>query len=84
MCCTSCKLSLSDSKAKTAPPRHAIANEFVIDSVPSTILPECNMTELLAAMIAPSRPFNYAMSYSGGAHKSIKGHQSFLNRMLNT
>jgi len=80
MCCTSCKLSLSDSKAKTAPPRHAITNGFVIGSVPSTILPECDITELLAAMIAPVRPFNYAMSYSGGAHKSIKGHHSFFEQ----
>ena len=79
-CCTSCKLSLSDSKAKTAPPRHAIANGFVIGSVPSTILPECDITELLAAMIAPLRPFNYAMSYSGGVHKSIKGHHSFFEQ----
>ena len=65
---------------KRAPPRHAIANGFVIGSVPSTILPECDLTELLAAMIAPLRPFNYAMSYSGGAHKSIKGHHSFFEQ----
>ena len=79
MCCNPCKLSLSHKNTNKSPPRHAIANGFVIGTVPSTILPECDITELLAAMIAPLRPFNYAMmSYSGGAHKSMKGHHYFF------
>ena len=81
MYCASCNLSLND-KNKKAPPRHVIANGFVIGSVPCAILPECDITELLAAMIVSLRPFNYLMSYYGDARKSIQGHHYFFEQTV--
>ena len=83
-CWSSCKLSLNNKNIKNNLSRYAIANVYIIDTIPSTILPEHEITELLVAMIASLRPFSYEISYSGGAHKSIQGNHSFFEQMFNT
>ena len=85
MCCSACKTSLRPSNVNSSPPRHAIANGFVIGRVPETVLPEDEITDLLAAIIAPVRPFMHVLSYSGGQHKSIKGNVTFFqNNVFHT
>ena len=49
------------------------------------MLPEDEITDLLAAIIAPVRPFMHVLSYSGGQHKSIKGNVTFFqNNVFHT
>lgn len=78
MICQSCKNSLIDNKNVKGPPRFAIANGFVIGHIPPNVMTESDITELVSAMIAPVRPFSYAMSFSGGALKTLKGHHTFF------
>jgi hypothetical protein len=62
------------------PPKFAIANGFVIGSMPSVlqwttangekksrVIAEHELTNLLKAMIAPVRPYGWIFSYTGGA-----------------
>jgi hypothetical protein len=78
MCCISCKTSLRPHMIETAPPRLSIANGFVIGKIPDEILPQEEITDILAAMIAPVRPFMHIVSYSGGQHRTIKGSVTFF------
>ena len=76
---------------KKLPPKFAIANGFVIGSMPkvlqlttangkkkSRVIPECEVTDLLKAMIAPVRPYRLIFSYIGGAQKSLRGNYQFF------
>jgi len=78
MCCTSCKTSLRPHMTEKAPPRLSIANGFVIGKIPDEILPQEEITDILAAMIAPVRPFMHIVSYSGGQHRTIRGNVTFF------
>jgi hypothetical protein len=73
------------------PPKFAIANRFVIGSMPKVlqlttaniekknrIIPEREVTDLLKAMIAPVRPYGLIFSYTCGAQKSLRGNYSFF------
>jgi hypothetical protein len=78
MCCTSCKVSLRPHMVDCAPPRLAIANGFAIGKIPDNLIPEEEMTDVLAAMIAPVRPFMHIISYQGGQHRTISGSVTFF------
>ncbi len=63
---------------KMFPPKFAIANGFVIGSMPKVlqltmangekkVIAEHKVTDLLKAMIAPVRPYGSIFSYPGGA-----------------
>ncbi len=82
MCCSSCKTSLRPHLVNTAPPRNAIANGFVIGKVPDEVVSEDEITDVLAAMIAPVRPFMHVVSYTGGQHKTIKGNVTFFQNSV--
>ncbi len=75
---------------KTAP-KYAIANGYVIGSLPTEIqftnkdgkrkgrnIKDNELTDLLKAMLAPVRPFGCVFAYSGGSQKSIKGNYQFF------
>ena len=77
-------------KQKT-PPKYAIANGFVIGSLPMEIkfttkdskrkkrtIELSELTDLLKTMLAPVRPYGCVFSYSGGSQKSIKGNYQFF------
>ena len=78
MCCSSCHTSLLNNKNVKGPPRYSIANGFLIGHIPENVMEEIDITELVSAMIAPIRPFSYALSFSGGALKTLKGHHTFF------
>ena len=70
-CCSSCQASLlMNSKKVKGPPRYSIANGFLIGHIPKHVMEELDITELVSAMIAPIRPFSYALTFSGGALKT--------------
>ena len=81
MCCSSCHLSLTHNKSVKGPPRYSIANGFLIGHIPKNVMEEIDITELVSAMIVPIRPLSYALSFSGGALKTLKGHHTFLKTM---
>ena len=76
-CCSSCLMSLTRKVVK-GPPKYSIANGFLIGHIPNTVMEESDITELVSAMIAPIRPFSYALTFSGGALKTLKGHHTFF------
>ena len=41
---------------------------------------ESDITELVSVMIAPIRPFSYALTFSGGALKTLRGHHTFFEK----
>jgi len=87
VCCEQCKESLRDTPSRRiiGPPKHSIANGFVIGEVPEETLKEEEITELLSALIAPIRPFMHVISYMGGQHKTIRGHvMLFHNDIIHT
>jgi hypothetical protein len=76
---------------KRCPPKCAIANGFVIGSMPKVIqlttadgeqkakvIAEHELSDLLKAMMAPVRPYGSIFSYSGGAQKSLRGNYRFF------
>ncbi len=79
MCCSQCHRAMQKSRLGKAPPKFAIANGFVIGSIPREIIAEEDLSDLISAMISPVRPFSYVFSYLGGAHKSVRGHHQFFS-----
>ena len=61
------------------PSKFIISNGWAIGKVPSTIIVN-EIDDILAAMLAKIRVFASIFSYTGGAHKSIKGHHTFFTR----
>ena len=57
-------------------------NVFVIGHMPREIISKHDTTELLSAMIASVRPFSYAMTFSGGVLKTLKGRQTFFENNI--
>jgi hypothetical protein len=73
------------------PPKFAIANGFVIGSMPQVlqwttvngekkrgVIAEHELTNPLKAMMAPVRPYGSIFSYTGGTQKSLRGNYQFL------
>ena len=78
MCCKPCYKHLRASKQCDKPPKFAISDGFAIGSVPTQVVDE--ISDVLAAMIAPVRVLSYVFNYYGGAHKAVKGsHMFFVN-----
>ena len=75
MTCHTCYSNITNKKTNK-PPRFAISNGWAIGYIPSTVID--NIEDILAAMVNKIRLFSYVFSYSGGSHKSIKGHHTFF------
>ena len=75
------------------PPRHAIANGFVIGHIPklvytktanggnayeSTTIDDKRLSDVVCSFLSPTRAFEYIFTYTGGTHRSICGNYSFL------
>ena len=58
------------------PPCFAISNAWAIGYIPSDVIEE--VEDILAVMVNKIRLFSYVFTYSGGAHKAIKGHHTFF------
>jgi hypothetical protein len=76
---------------KKDPPKFAIANGFVIGSLPEVLhwtstngdrmkrkINDHDLTDLLKAMLVPVRPYGCVFSYSGETQKYIKGNFHFF------
>ena len=76
MCCASCHRSLHLNRVNV-PPRFAIANGWLIGSIPDSIS-SGTIDEITSALLAPIRPFAYIISYTGGGEKKLQGHYTFF------
>ena len=76
---------------KRLPPKFAIANGFVIGSMPqvlqlttadgekkSRVIAEHELMDLLKALMAPVRPYGLIFSYTGGAQNILIGNYQFF------
>ena len=88
--CQSCRDSITKNSSYQSPPKYAIANGFVIGHIPKVLvlrnkdgttttrtLEDDDITDILRAMLAPTRAYGYTFSYFGGAQQSIQGHYIF-------
>jgi len=84
-CCTTCQDAMWPSKRNDKPPKFSIANGFVIGEFPKLKYLDDNgierlfdvekdLTDVMRALLAPTRTHGYVMAYTGGKHKSIMGH----------
>ncbi len=80
LCCSQCFKSLTNDKLNKNPPKFAIANNFAIGVLPSSL--SGSLTEVTSPLLSPVRPYAYVLSYSGGAHKAISGSFSFFNQSV--
>jgi hypothetical protein len=80
LCCSQCYKSLTNDKLNSNPPKFAIANNFAIGVLPSSL--SDSLTEVTSPLLSPVRPYAYVLSYSGGAHKAISGSFSFFNQSV--
>jgi hypothetical protein len=92
--CSSCFSGMQPKMIRNKfPPKFAIANGFVIGSMPqvlqwttangekkSRFIAEHELTNLLKAMMAPVRPYGLIFSCTGGAQKSFKGFMPIKKR----
>jgi hypothetical protein len=91
--CSTCMNSMKPNMInRDSPPRHAIANGFVIGHIPklvytktanggnaykSTTIDDKRLSDVVCSFLSPTRAFGYIFAYTGGAHCSIRGHYSF-------
>jgi hypothetical protein len=88
--CQSCHGSITTHSSNKSPPKYAIANGFVIGYIPKVLvlrnkdgttrevtLEDGDITDILRAMLAPTRAYGYTFSYFAGAQQSIQGHYMF-------
>ena len=75
MSCEKCYNNVINKKTEK-PPRFAISNTWAIGYIPSDVIEE--VEDILAVMVNKIRLFSYVFTYSGGAHKAIKGHHTFF------
>ena len=88
--CQSCRDSITNHSSYQSPPKNAIANGFVIGYIPKVFvlrnkdgttreitLKDDDITDILRAMLAPTRAYGYTFSYFAGAQQSIQGHYIF-------
>ena len=64
--------------------RH-IPNKFELknaDGTTTVVTINKDLTDMLCAFLSPTRPYGYCFAYSGGAHKSLRGHFFFYKTDL--
>jgi hypothetical protein len=71
---------LTDDKLNKSPPKFAIANNFAIGVLPTSL--SDSLTVVTSPLLSPVRPYAYVLSYSGRAHKAISGSFSFFNQSV--
>ncbi len=92
-CCSSCFDSIKPSSTKDAgskPPKNAIANDFAIGHIPSTLfidgkseprqtgLENKHISNIMCAAIACQQPYGLIFAFIGGVHQSVMGQFSFF------
>ncbi|KAL7524887.1 hypothetical protein ACHAXR_002212, partial [Thalassiosira sp. AJA248-18] len=88
-CCTTCHEGMRASNKDKKPPKLSIANGFVIGEFPRLTYTddegmehefdvESDLTDVMRALLAPTRTHGYVMAFTGGKHKSIMGHYQFF------
>jgi len=88
--CQSCHKSIKKSFRNKSPPKFAIANGYVIGQIPGVIeirdkdgtkrkvvVDKNKITDIVRAMLAPTRAYGYTFAYFAGAQQSIQGHYVF-------
>ena len=76
MACYSCSKNIMISRVEK-PPKCDVSNGWAIGKVPVTVTGD-EIEKILATTLAKIRVFSNVYSYTAGAHKSIKGHHTFL------
>jgi hypothetical protein len=79
-CCTQCSDSLRPHMREKPPLKFAISNKWAIGNMPPKILDL--VTEVTGPLTGPVHPFVYVMSFTGGAHKSITGSNTFFGNNI--
>jgi len=87
--CQSCYNSIKKSFNNKSPPKFSIANGYV-GQIPGVfeisdkdgtkrkvVVDENKITDIVRAMLAPTRAYGYTFSYFAGAQQSIQGHYTF-------
>ena len=88
-CCATCDNSMNKRDRKKKPPMLSIANGFVIGDFPNIqytddngqlceFSVESDLSEVMRALLAPTRTHGYVMAFTGGKHRSIMGHYQFF------
>ena len=92
-CCESCRDAMRPSKqenAGTHPPKHAIANGFVIGHIPQILwidgedeprrsgLTDESFNDAMRVALSLQRPYGFIFAFTGGAQQSIMGQYSFF------
>ena len=88
-CCATCDNSMNKRDKKKKPPKLSIANGFVIGDFPKIqytddngqlceFSVESDLSEVMRALLAPTRTHGYVMAFTGGKHRSIMGHYQFF------
>ena len=88
-CCAACDNSMHKRDSKNKPPKLSITNGFVIGKFPKLSYTDDNgkvcefniesdLTDVMHAMLAPTRTHSYVMAFVGGKHNSIMGHYQFF------
>ena len=88
-CCSTCHEGMRASNKDKKPPKLSIANGFVIGEFPRLTYTddqgmehefdvESDLTDVMRALLAPTRTHGYVMAFTGGKHKSIMGHYQFF------
>ena len=73
--CDSCHRSLLSNTA-LSPPKFSIANGFAIGHLPEDF---SHVSDIVASMLSPVRPFAYLLTFQGGQSKSLKGTFTFFD-----
>ena len=92
--CSTCFSSLKPAKARKCktPPKWAIANGFVIGSIPPQLTytnsegtekvynidPAKGISDVMSAAVSRQRPYGYVFAFNGGAQKSLMGQYHFF------
>ena len=74
-CCDSCHRSFL-SKNELSPPKFSIANGFSIGHLPEEF---SHVSDIVASMLSPVRPFAYILTFQGGQSNSLKGKFTFFD-----
>ena len=69
-----CTLAMTEAKKDSKPPKFSIANGWAIGHLPEEF---DDVSDVVALLIAPVRPFAYILSFKGGSSKKLKGTFTF-------
>ena len=72
--CETCTSAMTEAKKDSKPPKFSIANGWAIGHLPEEF---DNVSDVVALLIAPVRPFAYILSFKGGSSKKLKGTFTF-------